>query len=123
MQSLVFAGLLVSGAAFAATPALAAWDSIAVDDDTNTHGGDAGYGVGTGDSKGGAESEAVKACRKEGNGNCKIAVSYQTCGAYASSTHHAGIGTGMSKDTASAAAINGCGKGTCKVVVADCVGD
>jgi hypothetical protein len=123
LQSLAFAGLLVTSAAFAATPALAAWDSIAVDDDTSTHAGDAGYGVGTADSKGGAEAEAMKTCKSEGNTNCKIAISYQTCGAYASSTHHAGIGTGRSKDAASAAAMNGCGNGGCKVVVSDCVGE
>ena len=122
--SLVFAGLLVTGAAFAATPVLAAgWDSIAVDDDTSTGGGDAGYGVGTGDSKGVAESEALKSCKSEGNTACKVAVSYQVCGAYSSSTNHAGIGTGASKAAASAAAQKGCGEGSCKVVVADCVGD
>jgi hypothetical protein len=123
LQSLVFAGMLVTGAALAATPALAAWDSIAVDDDTSTAGGNAGYGVGTGDSKGAAEAEAVKACKSEGNSNCKVAVSYQSCGAYASSTHHAGIGTGASKEAAGAAAKKGCGEGACKVVVAECVGD
>jgi hypothetical protein len=123
MRSFVLAAALVAGGAFVASPALAAWDSIAVDDDTGTKGGDAGYGVGTGGSKGQAEFQAMKACKDEGNTNCKVAVSYQTCGAYASSTHHAGIGTGPSKDAASAAAMNGCGKGMCKVVVSECVGD
>jgi hypothetical protein len=123
LQSAVFAGLLMAGMAVA-TPVLAAgWDSIAVDDDTGTKGGDAGYGVGQGNNKGAAESEAVKACKDEGNSDCKVAVSYQTCGAYASSTHHAGIGTGASKDAASGAAMRGCGGGACKVVVSDCVGE
>jgi hypothetical protein len=123
LQSVMFAGLLVTGMAVA-TPVLAAgWDSIAVDDDTGTHGGDAGYGVGQGNGRGSAEFQAMKACKDEGNSNCKIAVSYQTCGAYASSTHHAGIGTGASKDAAANAALNGCGRGACKVVVSDCVGE
>ncbi len=79
--------------------------------------------VGTGDSKGVAEGEAVKACKSEGNTNCKVAVSYQTCGAYASSTHHGGIGTGPTKSSAASAALKGCAEGACKVVVAECVGD
>ena len=123
LSSVVFAGFLIAGSALAASPALAAWDSIAVDDDTSTAAGNAGYGVGTGNSKGAAEAEAVKACKSEGNSNCKVAVSYQTCGAYASSTHKGGIGTGASKAAASNAALKGCGEGACKIVIAECVGD
>jgi len=121
LQSIVLAGLLVSGAV-AATPAFAGWDSIAVDDDTNTRGGDAGYGVGQGDSKGAAEADAMANCRKEGNTGCKTVVSYKDmCGAYASSKEHAGYGTGPSKGAATKGAMSTCGTANCKLVVADCV--
>ncbi len=123
MHSIAFAAFLVSGVAFAATPALAGWDSIAVDDDVNTSGGDAGYGVGDGATKAAAEAEALKNCKSEGNSACKIEISYQnTCGAYASSQKHSGHGTGANKAAASKAATSACGEGSCKVVVADCVG-
>jgi hypothetical protein len=123
LHSVAFAAFMVAGTAFAVTPALAAWDSIAVDDDVNTKGGDAGYGVGNGDTKAAAEAEAIKNRKSEGNSGCKIEISYQnTCGAYASSQKHAGHATGANKAAASKAAMTACGEGSCKVVVADCVG-
>ncbi len=123
-RSFVFAGAVLASLMLAASPALAAWDSIAVDDDMQTHGGDAGYGVGTGDSRGAAEADALKNCKSEGNGACKIAVSYKDmCGAYASTRKYAGHGTGPTKAAASSAAISACGDGACKIVIAECVGD
>jgi hypothetical protein len=123
MHTVAFAAFLTAGTAFAVTPALAGWDSIAVDDDVNTSGGDAGYGVGQGASKPEAETQAMKACKDEGNSGCKVEISYQnTCGAYASSQKHSGHATGANKGVASKAAQSACGEASCKVVVADCVG-
>jgi hypothetical protein len=122
--SVVLAAFMAGGAALVATPVLAAtWDAIAVDDDTSTAGGDAGYGVGQGGSKAEAESQAMKACKGEGNSGCAVEVSYNSgCGAYASSKKYSGHGTGGSKAVASAAAMKSCGDSSCKIVVADCVG-
>ena len=123
-RSLSLTGLLFAGAALGATPAFAGWDSIAVDDDTATNAGDAGYGIGNGDTKAAAESEAMKTCKGEGNSNCKVEISYKDmCGAYASSKNHSGNGTGATKAIASKAAMSSCGEGSCKIVVTDCVGE
>ncbi|HEX3674292.1 MAG TPA: DUF4189 domain-containing protein, partial [Rhizomicrobium sp.] len=100
-RSAAFCMFLAAGSALAATPALAGWDSIAVDDDTATKGGDAGYGVGTADSKAAAESEAMKTCKSEGNKGCAVEVSYKDmCGAYVSSKKYSGHGTGATKAAA-----------------------
>lgn len=125
LHSVMFAAFVSAGIAFAATPVLAAtWDSIAVDDDTSTAAGNAGYGVGTGGSKAAAEADAMKNCKSEGNKGCQVEISFQSgCGAYASSKQHSGDGTGATKAAASAAAKSNCGDGSCKVVVADCIGD
>lgn len=112
----------MGGGALAATPAFAKWDSIAVDDDVGTRGGDAGYGVGEGPTRGEAEAMAKQQCRSEGNKNCAVEISYQNmCGAYASSKKYSGHGTGMSKAAAARAAREACGDEHCKVVVTDCV--
>ena len=105
-----------SGHAFAAS-----YDAIAVDDDTHTTGGDAGYGVGEGDSQREAQSEAMKSCG-EHNKACQVVVTYQQCGAYASSRQHAATGIGHTEREAQMAALDSCGSGGCKVVVSDCVG-
>jgi hypothetical protein len=123
MHSVAFAAFLTAGAALAATPALAAWDSIAVDDDTDTKAGQAGYGVGQGPTKSEAEHQAMKACKGEGNSGCQIEISYKdTCGAYASSKKYSGHATGASKHEAAEAAVSACGDSSCKLVVSDCVG-
>ena len=48
-------------------------------------------------------------------------LTYEICGAYASSANHAGTGTGRSAVEASKNALDACAHDTCKVVVADCV--
>jgi hypothetical protein len=125
LYSVVLTAFVAGAAALVATPVLAAtWDSIAVDDDTSTSAGQAGYGVGQGSSKSEAEAQAMKACKGEGNSGCQVEVSYNSgCAAYASSKKYSGHGTGGSKAAASAAALKSCGDGSCKIVVADCVGE
>jgi Domain of unknown function (DUF4189) len=57
--------------------------AIAVDDDEGT---DAGYGFVTGaSSRDVAGAEAMKLCKKAGNGDCRIVARFDTCGAYAAS--------------------------------------
>ena len=97
-------------------------DAIAVDDDENTRGGNAGWGTGEGDTAKEAQEMALKNCRKSGNKGCEVAVTYKQCGAYASSRKHAGIGTGASEKEAKAKAMDDCGNDSCKIVVSDCVG-
>lgn len=116
-----FAIGLVLGLALMAQPAVSfAAGAIAVDDDVATGAGDAGYGVGSGDTRDEAGAAALKACKKSGNDSCQIVVRYDKCGAYASSKKHAGIGWGNSEDVARTKAMSDCGNDNCKVVVADC---
>ncbi len=119
LRVLVVGSMMLCGSAhaFAAT-----FDSIAVDDDAATSGGQAGYGVGEGSSADEAKREAMKQCRSSGNHSCEVAVTYQRCGAYASSKKNSGTGTGETEKAASAAAMDNCGISACRLVVADCVG-
>lgn len=103
---------LTSGAALAA-------GAIAVDDEEGVKAADVGYGIGTGDSREAAGKDAVKECRKAGNSNCKVAVRYDTCGAYAASKTETGVGWGDSETEAKTNAMEACGSG-CKLVVSDC---
>lgn len=102
--------------AFTPFPALAA-GAIAVDDEEGDT--DVGYGIGYGSSREEAATAAMAECRKSGNKNCKVAVRYDTCGAYSASKSHFGVGWGASKAVATSAAMESCGAG-CKLVVADC---
>jgi hypothetical protein len=97
-------------------------DAIAVDDDQDTKGGNAGFGTGEGDTAKEAQKMALENCRKSGNKGCEVALTYKQCGAYASSKKHAGTGTGSSESAAKKAAMEDCGNDACKIVVSDCVG-
>ena len=97
-------------------------DAIAVDDDENTRGGDAGWGTGEGDTDKEAQAMALKNCREHGSKGCEVALTYKQCGAYASSRKHSGTGTGASESVAKKAALDECGNNSCKIVVSDCVG-
>lgn len=122
LATAAFAALLASSVAMAATPALAKWDSIAVDDSPGVAAGDAGYGVGTGDTRAEAQHQAKLSCKSEGNDGCTIEVTYEdVCGAYASSRKFAGHGIGQTKVDARKAALDACGDDACKVLVVDCV--
>jgi hypothetical protein len=101
----------------------ARFDAIAVSDARGVAGGDAGYGVGQGHTEEEARAGAMEECRKHGNTDCKLVLTYPMCGAYASSRDHAGTGTGDSKGGAARHALEGCGRDACKVVVTDCVNE
>jgi hypothetical protein len=119
LRGLFVAAVLLSGVGHAVAATV---DAIAVDDDRGTKGGDAGYGVGEGDSDGEAKHEALKQCKEAGNDDCKIAVTYDTCGAYASSRKYSGTGTGETEAAAKQRALESCGRDSCKIVTSDCVG-
>jgi len=113
MTAIVAVGLF-----FAVTEASAA-GAIAVDDEAGSKAADVGYGIGTGATREAAGANSLVECKKAGNASCKVAVRYDTCGAYAASTEHSGTGWGSSESAAKANALEACGAG-CKLVVADC---
>lgn len=93
--------------------------AIAVDDEEGDI--DPGYGYVTGmKNEGEAKAGALKECRANGNKNCKVAVWFKQCGAYANSRKYSGIGYGASKKVAEAKALDECGNDACKIVVSDC---
>jgi hypothetical protein len=78
------------------------------------------YGVGGGDSEGEATKNALQFCMEAGGKDCKLAVTYTQCGAYASNGSVGGWGKAATKKEAEQGAISGCADGKCKVVVSDC---
>lgn len=93
--------------------------AIAVDDAE----GDAepGYGIATGHAnKADAQREAIKQCRKAGNDSCKVAVWFESCGAYASSKKYSGVGFGATLAKAETMALKECGASACKVQISEC---
>ena len=92
--------------------------AIAVDDEEGE--AEPGYGYVTGyDSREEAGKAALKQCKENGNTNCKVAVRFDTCGAYVGSKKHFGIGWGSTKAKAITMAREQCGN-NCKVIVAEC---
>ena len=120
-----FAKIVVVSAMMLSGPTLAfasSYDSIAVDGDAGTKAGNAGYGVGEGDSSDEAKRDAMKNCKSSGNHHCEVEVTYRQCGAYASSREHSGNGIGSTEGEAKRNAMSECGNSSCKIVVSDCVG-
>jgi len=112
--------VLAAGLIAAATGAALGWGAIAVDDSMDTHPDDVGYGYSAGhNSEAAARSGAIRECKNSGNDSCKIALTYRTCGAYASSQRHYGVGEGSTESQARSAALQSCGSG-CKIIVAEC---
>ena len=62
--------------------------TIAVDDEIGDHPDDVGYGIGFGESRDSAGTEAIKACRKDGKKNGTVKVRFDGCGAYAASKRY-----------------------------------
>lgn len=93
--------------------------AIAVDDEEGDN--EPGFGYVTGmNSEAEAKAGALKECRASGNKDCKVAVWFTTCGAYANSRKYSGIGYGKTKKIAEARALDDCGNDACKIVVSDC---
>jgi hypothetical protein len=78
------------------------------------------YGLGAGATEEEATANALKFCAEAGGKNCKMAVTFPECGAYAASRNGGGSGKNTTKKTAEAAAISGCNDDSCKIVVSDC---
>lgn len=112
MAAVMVAGIALTGSAWAA-------GAIAVDDADATKASEVGFGVGSGSTREEAGIDAVRECKKAGNTSCKVAVRYDTCGAYATSRDYTGVGWGSTEGEAKANALEACGKG-CKVAVSDC---
>lgn len=111
----VLAGFLVLAPASAF-----AWGAIAVDDEKGTSGSGVGYGYVTGaDDEKAAERGAMKECRAK-NKSCKVAITFETCGAYAASANRWGTGEGSTKGAARRTALANCANEACKLVVAEC---
>lgn len=104
--------LFNSAAAYAA-------GAIAVDDEEGISASEVGYGIGQGATREAAAADALAQCKSSGNSSCKVAVKYDTCGAYAASKGYSGIGWGKTEAIAKKAALEECGSG-CKIVVSDC---
>jgi hypothetical protein len=113
---------LVLAVLVAVAPLGGAWaeGAIAVDDQAGSKPGDAGYGIGFGDSKEAAQAAALKQCKAAGNDACTVAVWFKKCGAYASSHEKYGIGWGGSEDIAKSRALDSCGNANCRIVASEC---
>jgi hypothetical protein len=111
LLALVFA-LMVPVAAHAG------WGVIAVDEQVGEK--DPAYGVGGGDSKAEATQNAMRFCKEATGKSCEVAVSYQKCGAYASSKKYSGIGTASTAQDTKKKALDGCNNASCRVLVAEC---
>ena len=117
MTTLVAAGLLAA----ASTGMAFATGAIAVDDSYGDEPSGVGYGFVTlYGSKQEAEAGALDVCQSEGNTDCKVVLTFQNCGAYASSRNNYGVGTGRTMDAAEKSALTNCGEGDCIPVVSDC---
>jgi hypothetical protein len=92
--------------------------AIAVNDEQGMAADEAGYGVGYGSSKKEAQQNAIKECKSAGNDNCKVALTFEQCGAYAGDKVNYSTGIGSSEKGAQKAALDECPN--CKLVVSDC---
>ena len=119
LRKIILAASAALAFATVAAPAWAgSWGAIAVD--LTVIEKDPWYGVGGGDSEQEATDNAIKFCKEAGGTTCKVAVTYNQCGAYAASKSHGGWGKAPDKAGAEAQAISGCSNEHCKVVVSDC---
>jgi hypothetical protein len=96
----------------------AGWGVIAVDDRVGEK--DPAYGVGGGDTKAEATKNAMKFCKEAAGVKCEVAVSYEKCGAYASSRKYSGSASASSESDAKKKALSECNDASCKILVADC---
>lgn len=116
-KKLVAVAAMMTALAFAGE--VLAFGAIAIDDEQGET--DPGYGFVTGeDTKEEARAAALKACRSQGNTNCKVVVWFETCGAYAASKKYYGYGFGKTKAVAVKKAVEMCGNKNCKPVISEC---
>lgn len=118
MRKGFFAALTVSILMTVSATSAFATGAIAVNDAMGTSADEVGYGVGWGADQKAAEEDAVKQCKDAGNDQCKVAVWFEQCGAYAGDRVHVGAGFGDTKEAAEKAALEKCPN--CKVIVSEC---
>ncbi len=98
-----------------------AWGAIAVDDEFEEDPADAGYAIVTGDAtRSAAAADALSTCQESGNQNCRLVLTFQLCGAYASSKAPSGAGAGATVQQAEQRALADCNGPDCRIVVSDC---
>ncbi|HZP78169.1 MAG TPA: DUF4189 domain-containing protein [Pseudolabrys sp.] len=98
-----------------------AWGAIAVDDEEGRHHDDVGYGASSGhNSEAAAKAGALRECRRHGNEDCRVIVTFRHCGAYAVAGRHYGYGEATTLASARRDALEHCGGGACKIVVSHC---
>lgn len=113
----IFLALFLLSSASGSTLAAGA---IAVDDEEGLHPDDIGWGASTGESStDAARNAALHQCRAASNTNCTVIVTFDTCGAYAVSYRHSGVGWGRTEAQAVSMALDECGP-NCRVVVSQC---
>jgi hypothetical protein len=116
VRAVATAGLLL-GAAQSAF----AWGAIAVDDEAGQSAREIGYGYVTGaNNEAAAERGAMAECRKRNNKNCKVVLTFESCGAYAADRSKWGTAEGISENASRRNAIAQCGTAACKVAVSVC---
>jgi hypothetical protein len=117
---LVPLAILLFAAPLVSLPARAT-GAIAVDADGGATAEDVGYGFAVNQpDRHRAERDAVRRCESATGNACHPVVWFETCGAYASSRRHHGIGFGDSKHVAIHAALENCDDDHCRIVVAAC---
>lgn len=93
--------------------------AIAVDDEEGED--EPGYGIAVGKpSRADAERAALAECRKAGNKNCKVAVWFEGCGAYATSRKYYGVGWGRTIKIAEEKALQACNQRGCEIKLSEC---
>jgi hypothetical protein len=118
MRKSIITALTISLLVTASATSALAFGAIAVNDEQGMSAEEAGYGLGWGSTQKEAESNAVKECKSVGNDNCKVAVWFEQCGAYAGDRVNYGIGYGESKQVAENMALESCPN--CKIIVSEC---
>ena len=119
--ALFLAAGVASGSLWLAAPAQAGedWGAIAIDTTQTTTA--PSWGVGGGASEDEANENALNFCLKTGSkAGCRVVVTYQQCGAFASNGHDAGWSKAPTKTEAEDGAVKACGESGCKLVTSDC---
>jgi hypothetical protein len=114
----VFATALIvlasSGTAFA-------WGAFAVDDEEGDTADEVGYGWSTGyPTRNAAAQAAMNECKGQGNDNCRLVLTFQGCGAYATSPARYGVGTASNSRAAERNAMQACNNSQCQIVLSQC---
>ena len=114
----VFATALI---VLASTGAAFAWGAIAIDDEEGDTADDVGYGWATGyPNQRAAQQEAMSECKGQGNENCRMVLTFQGCGAYATSPSRYGVGSAATAAQAERNAMRACNNSACTIVLSQC---